>query len=396
MSFQSGARAAARLGIATSGMQMGPRGGRFYINAHGHKVYGIPPVAHERMSAGPSVPLHLTKGSKAQADLDEEGWVTGTVMSINPRKKTVKMKLADGSWIEAPFDSTRPHGPVPPPRTPKASGSLPPHAQIGHHVEVDVEGEGWLRGHVHKVLKGHIVVELEDGTFVKSPFDASRAVVGGRARVKTLESYANHVKGSTDFRESFRKAIEVGGFGPFLDNHKLTSIEEGLRSKRALGMYTRRGGFVGLPLSLMIRIKGAASLQQHHARDNSRNSFSIDAGENQERAGRHVWTVKGAGDSFDHYRQAVMIHELSHHLHLHGSAARDTTFTIVDGKIVDHFREVRMKGTWAPSKYSLTNPHEWFAEAHTAYVLHRDLLKKNDPVGYEIVRHVRDAYGMGE
>lgn len=48
--MKHGLVAAARQGVRTAPIQMGPKGGKFYFNAQGHKVYGTPPAPGARPS----------------------------------------------------------------------------------------------------------------------------------------------------------------------------------------------------------------------------------------------------------------------------------------------------------------------------------------------------------
>ena len=101
MGMKSGMRAAQRQGVATAPVKIGPRGGKFYINAQGHKVYGEPP--HGGGSHGPTT-------MKAEA------------------------------------------------RAPKKPKVVPPHLKVGATVHVEVEGEGIIKGKVISVGKANVIV----------------------------------------------------------------------------------------------------------------------------------------------------------------------------------------------------------------------------------------------
>ncbi len=424
MGMKSGMRAAQRQGVPTASMRMGPKGGKFYFNSQGHKVYGTPPAPHvhvEAAKAAPkeraAVPSHVVKGATIHADLEGEGWVKGTVTGISKARGVARIRLHDGSGdIEAPFENTKEHHeptpkpakqpkPVPPPKAPKPpkdtgpAGGHGPHITMGHHVEVDLKGEGWIRGHISEIKGKYVHVELVDGTTAKAHVDTVRPAKekpagAERERVGINKYVRGNINGNPMFKYQISKAIEEAGFAPFLEKHPLGDMNEGGRGVggRAMGVYARTmRPFSGETIHTEINLK----------KDMSSALGSIRAQTTDAVVGLGVFnvnTVSGRHMTEDDLYHSVIIHEISHHLHLHDNLDQGGRGTPADrdwdARVHSHHWKGKAQGSWVPSIYARTNHKEWFAEAHTAYVLHNKEFKENDPVGYALVRERRVMKGM--
>ena len=102
-----------------------------------------------------------------------------------------------------------------------------------------------------------------------------------------------------------------------------------------------------------------------------------------------------------------MTHELGHHVHLDGGLAPSLDTEIerafnarvqTESVKKDLGRGPRTYQRFTKqdvvSDYARTNPQEWFAETHAAYVYHREDLKAFDPKAFDLVRRVRKSRGI--
>ena len=200
MSVRSGALAAAKRGVAVSGgVQIGPRGGKFYINSAGKKVYGEPPKAAptarvpapptkttppreiDKGQSGvpakpiksPGVPSHITRGGKVWVDLGDKGWASGKVQTIGKDSGVSKVRLDRGGLVEAKHQATQSHEEHE--RAVRREGSSvtlaptkpPEHNVKGGRVQVHVDGK-WESGTVSRTYKTSVNVKLDKGGTAKA------------------------------------------------------------------------------------------------------------------------------------------------------------------------------------------------------------------------------------
>jgi hypothetical protein len=94
--MKSGAVAAQKAGVKTAPMQMtGPKGGKFYFNASGAKVYGVPKVGE-----------HTPAGRKVEIDVGHEHLPATVVKS---GKGGVTVRFHDGEVATGPHEAVRIH-----------------------------------------------------------------------------------------------------------------------------------------------------------------------------------------------------------------------------------------------------------------------------------------------
>lgn len=97
-----------------------------------------------------------------------------------------------------------------------------------------------------------------------------------------------------------------------------------------------------------------------------------------------IWGVHNAAATEAEQLQRFLIHEVGHHLHRRGGP-------IVDRVIQQAFTR---NGHGAITQYGRDLAGEYFAECHSAFVFHRDVLRRLDPVGYDMVMQVRGLLGI--
>jgi hypothetical protein len=97
-----------------------------------------------------------------------------------------------------------------------------------------------------------------------------------------------------------------------------------------------------------------------------------------------IWGVHNAAGTEAEQLQRFLIHEVSHHLHRRGGP-------VADRLIKQAFNR---NGHGAVTEYGRDIHSEYFAESHSAFVFHRDALRRLDPVGYDMVVQVRQLLGI--
>lgn len=405
MSIRSGQIAAMKKGISVGGIQMGPRGGRFYISASGRKVYGEPPTGRPGAQVGSSPakmsskgkratpPEHLKVGQMVRVDTDE-GVIVAKVTKVyttGKYKGWADFEDEHGT-LEAPWAATEPHITTPTKR--KKAPEPPPndgsHIREGAHVEVDMAEEGHMRGKIIKVHPEHVVVQLEDGDEAEVFHEHIRPA----RQLKDQSQYIKDLRGTEQFKLDTELAIEKGGFAPFLKKMPLKEMREG---------YPGGGGAYGV-----YNYDHRITISNHDRMMELQQSFSR---RSTEAVGPGTHNVQREyPPEANGVKQAAIVHEISHHLHLapihegmragHDPVAvaqrrRWDQAHILDSDIRHHWVRRRDSG-WVPSQYARTNHKEWFAEAHTAYVYHRDTFAKEDPTGFALVQRVRQFHGMDD
>lgn len=132
-------------GSPASGVHVGPRGGRFYFNAHGNKVYGEPPKVGD----------HIKKGATLEVDVGDEGWLKGKVTHVK-RSGQVITELDDGSGaVQAHHSAVRVTREAAVARGAKIMEEAPPdpgwRQRLKHHSEKGFSGDpqdGFTSPHV--------------------------------------------------------------------------------------------------------------------------------------------------------------------------------------------------------------------------------------------------------
>lgn len=363
MGLKSGMMAAAKGGVPVAAVQVGPRRGKFYFSpTSGNKVYGEPPRGHLAATPPPHVPDRPNPVSPG---------------GVSP-KKTMKELYAKGEVV---------------------------------HVEV-ADGK-WEKGTVYKTFKNHAQVELHNGTWVESYPDSTRKIGVAPAAAPPahgpphppkpaamdLLKYAASVNGSPEFKRDVEHAILKSGLAPFLEKHPLREITEKTSIPGATGLY-RPAPFV---LFTEVHAPGETPKAQVFIRNEAGLASSSESAVKAPRVGYpHAATVS-FGDTVSTFRQSVLIHELSHHLQLHSEVKSGNPKHPLKAapyaeewthRAWAHVKEVRETKAWAPSHYARTSTTEWFAEAHTAYTLHREVFQKNDPAGFALVKERRKMEGL--
>lgn len=125
------------------------------------------------------------------------------------------------------------------------------------------------------------------------------------------------------------------------------------------------------------------------------------------------WTTTTGARSFQDALDATVIHELGHHVHLHGAGPEGNEslwdkpeqkeaaqraraqFKEVDDIVADAYDRRQANKNPPISRYATTNHKEYFAENFAAYHKHKDLLEKHDPTGYRMVERVLKIRGEG-
>lgn len=171
----------------------------------------------------------------------------------------------------------------------------------------------------------------------------------------------------------FDNVIKAGML-EYLERHPLEKLEL-IRTfgryrrpyQRAFGLYDPLRRVLSLRLS---RKKGTWGAQFH-------------AGEN--------WSISTTGQDRLEALGKTFVHELSHHLHrtLQRAGIRTPEGQDVDVLIREAYRRGR-----PITKYAGTSWEEYWAETHTAYVFSPDELRVYDPVGYDMVKRVRQLAGI--
>ena len=164
-------------------IQVGPRGGRFYVSDSGKKVYGEPPKGVTKIPAS-AIPwsTHMpymydrktsyenavAKAHQARAEghqniliAEKERWQHNDVKTAPRKQYEVFVPRA------AKEKEVTPNPPKPKPRK-----DPPPHVVKGGHVKVDLGDEGHLPGVITHVYNGKARVKLSDGTFAVGSFDS--------------------------------------------------------------------------------------------------------------------------------------------------------------------------------------------------------------------------------
>lgn len=209
-------------------------------------------------------------------------------------------------------------------------------------------------------------------------------------------AHALHSAGRRDVESAIRK----GGFGRYLEKHPVSAVLEHTKDpekasgskvvRSANGVYVHKAGEVPhISISDMRSTK--ATFERNRRKIEKRGEGEPTLG------GEHTFSISQMAKTPSELREATMVHELSHHLHL------DPTHPLPEREMnairkayaarIGPDKELR-PGAWAPSIYSHANDKEWFAELHTAYVLHGRDLKRHDPKAYALVQRIRKRRGM--
>jgi hypothetical protein len=93
--------------------------------------------------------------------------------------------------------------------------------------------------------------------------------------------------------------------------------------------------------------------------------------------------IKAAGRRESSFSGAKMLH--------FGVGDRETGMLL--NRIVDAHKASRRAHS-AVSLYALSDHREWFAETHSAYVMHGDELKQKRPQDWALMRDVRRHMGL--
>lgn len=340
MSTASGVRAAARTGI-----QVGPKGGHFYINSHGKKVYGVPPTVTVAVKGAPT-PAHIFKGSVVDVDVEGEGRLPGVVHSVNKSKKTVVVRLRDGSLVDGSFSDVTPRaaGPNKPPTSPKPE--LPK---------------------------------------FKAPEPRSEPDYDPEASAVRLPGVTHNISPSKVYNEQFVQAVKDGNFGPYLANHPITMFGGLVSTNAANASYTP-------PYSGTSHIKLKSPNDMRSSWANAAVTIAYTGGVEGKTPGRSPWVVMpNNSPTYEDFVRSCLVHELGHHMHLNGVLSEDLKLEIREHYI---HQSSGYAPRWTPSRYSRTDHMEWFAEAHIAYVYHNEHFKKSDPTGYGLVQRARRELKM--
>jgi hypothetical protein len=201
-------------------------------------------------------------------------------------------------------------------------------------------------------------------------------------------------------RADIEAAIRHGGFAAYLSKHPVSQVLEHTKDpdkvsgskivRSANGVYVHKAGETPhISISDMRTTKATFARNQAKIAKRGKGQPSL--------GGEHTFSVSQMAKSPNELRQATMIHELSHHLHLDPTnplPARDLAAIqkAYDARVGAD--KERKPGAWTPSIYSQANDKEWFAEAHTAYILHGAALKKADPGAYALIQRIRKRRGM--
>ena len=372
-----------------SGTQTGPRGGRYYISKAGTKVYGTPP-ASEKLDWG----------------------------ALRQRAAARGAARSGGAAAPAP----PPPKPAPPPKAPPK----PKPAKKEKPVSTPKERKPVVA--IKPVPpKPHALPEAPKPVVpppVKKPI-AAIAPPKPPAKPKSggfnIDQHAPVLYGE-HYKPELARAIKTGGFDKILEKHPLKHVEFVHQSSNRGGDYASNTGVIRLNTEF-----------KPHPQD-----YKI------QKAGTTTWSpepnvgwTKGntakLGDAENKLgaRQYVAIHELSHHLHY--SLAKEAfvaaepnakftgngAYNLFQHDVVNFADKARghgvtgdkaesahlldrivtsaiaaKKGRDAVSQYARTNHKEWFAETHSAYVLHNAELKEARPRDHKLMQDVRKYMGM--
>jgi hypothetical protein len=111
------------------------------------------------------------------------------------------------------------------------------------------------------------------------------------------------------------------------------------------------------------------------------------------RLGKDAWSISSVAKSKTEAMQRTFTHEVGHHIHLRGAIQQREIWREVE-EAWKHARSTfrrRSHHTDRPlplTKYSMKKREEYFAETFAAYVHEREVLRRVDPRGLEMVEKV--------
>lgn len=209
------------------------------------------------------------------------------------------------------------------------------------------------------------------------------------------------------YGQSIGHCISKAGFGPLLSRHPLVNgIHIRDLGNGTNGLYQPPGYLALTPRPGVLRLPHF--MPKDGEKTNLHNVIRT----------KGLSGLKGGKDG-DDWRAGTTIHELTHHAAYvlckkaaRGDKARSGSFwnAVHAGQKIDPSRgdartisvlnrlidaqKASRSSRSAVSMYGMTNPHEYFAETHLAYVLYKDELKAKRPSDYKLMQDLRRAAGM--
>lgn len=367
-----------RMGSVQAGTQVGPKGGIFHAGPTGLRVSGPAPADHTKAAAKASRDASGTQSIRKHETAKAAHLVAAAshASAGNAKEAAFHEKKAAKHGEEAGVIASKREGaaaptPVAPARAPAPP---PPPAPAPKPAAVT--------------------------SAVTTPKAAAPPAVTGQKTHDAAKQYA-HLSAKE------QAALRDGGFDALLQKHPATFEP------------TQRVGGGGLYMDGKVSHAAKTPNVKFGVTDSTQSTITA--------SGQQAISAKA---SLSH--EYVLIHETSHHLHftlaervrvesgyvptakdmvLHhdGNARSDlvhggdhvdrSKFEHTEGgKLLVRVQDAHQKTVYAGavSKYAKTDPAEWFAETHAAYVQSKSQLKSARPLEYALMRDVRKYMGMPE
>lgn len=356
-------------------VQTGPRGGKFYIAETGGKVYGTPPPA----------------AARAPKKAPEPKW---QIEAGTNRRFFFIFNDQGGRTYEDSGKKKRDTGVPAPPKQAPPPVPVPKHGAAERRLARLKEQRGIKTS----------VQEPEPSKVSQVVLDAYRVPKEQRLGIM---KYQNNMKGGFD-REAVDKVtietIRKHGFDRVMRRIPLGVLNitdtiskehaKGFEGEAVMGLY--HGGVKIPPPASQLR-----TLDAHVVTSLVHNDKKYRIGESGNVSGNRPYDPTKRSERgpdrdawIENTYGATLVHEMSHHVH--HAIVQEQPF-LADKIRYRHDRHVEeyKKGvSLAVSLYAYTNDKEWFAETHTAYLLHNEELRRYDPESWAFMKEIRTKMGM--